>query len=284
MKYWQLIGYVGAAFLGYLIALELDLVLKLLLYFFYFSFGGGIQGINPGVFIIESFVVLAVGVLAGVRFFYKRKDLAPVFRPDKNKVLYSLLISLMFVLLPLASLSQETLSIYVTLVHPLELVARIVLSILMNSVIFYPFACLAMYLNRTRGNKAIPRRRFFAFALLINPIFIVIASSVNFSVAVAIYSEPCGVTYQGFLPDSAARDAGMLPQEIITKVNGITIRTINEFVIILDKIPGNTTIVFETVEGKVYELLRRYNEREDRYMIGIAFVSTALCPKEFDSQ
>jgi membrane-associated protease RseP (regulator of RpoE activity) len=168
--------------------------------------------------------------------------------------------------------------------EPASLLYAIPIMIISGIISFYLFSALLYYAYKNKKSKSFKQAKLLIIILLIifNPVFIAISDSLNTVYVFALSQESCGVTFQAFLEDSPAMDAGMVTGETIISIDGIEIRNTDEMSDYFDANQYEKTITVKTNEGNEYQFTLRYYEtpsKPSRYMMGIAYLSNVFCPR-----
>lgn len=277
----KIFQYLLAAFLGYIIISELyALIFSTIMILLLNTIGEAIIGIHPYFFGIPGTIVIILGIYSGIKSLRDKNIYYKIFKPEKKKILISLLLSI--TLVAIASIVLVHAFVYTQwgIIQPISPIIGIPGAIISYTILFYPFSCLFYHFYDNRRNKDFKaKKRVIALTIIMNPIFIFFSIALNVIIGAMILTEPCGVTYQGFLPDSAARDTGMKPQEVIVKIDDIEIKNIDDMSNYLAAISFNKTITIQTDKGNEYHLTLRFYEPENKYMLGITNVTTYYCRK-----
>jgi hypothetical protein len=258
---------------------ELLLLANIALVISFSGYGFSLYDLSPAFLISEAVLLASLGGLAGLRTVTGKGWLWKALAPDRRKAMYSLLISALFVMLPFLAIPADMLLEYLSSPGSEALWYELGFSVLVYAFLFYPFSGLAMATHEARKGSELRGRKPFSLAVGINPIFVGLALTVNIIILVTAMTFPCGVTFEGFLQESPARDAGMKAGDVITSINGIPVSGVVEMGDMLDGIPGNSSLSVGTSDGTTYSMVRYYNETEGRYLLGISQVSTHLCMK-----
>ena len=282
MKIKQIIHYIVAAVIGYLVVWELySLLYSVIMIIIVPLFGELFYSVPLFILPIPGLLVLIIGAYLGVRSYRKRDIYSKVFKPGRKNILISFLISITFVAVAYMSSILVVIIPDSGMAATMNPFASIPVAILLYAYFFYPFSCLAEYYYRNRKERGFDeKRKIITLGILLNPIFIALSISIMILIGTWMTMVPCGVTYQGFLPDSAARDAGMNPQEVIVRMDEIDITDMEKMSNHLSYNQYNRTIRIQTMEGNEYFVTMRFNEQENQYMLGITNVANYLCRKD----
>lgn len=189
-------------------------------------------------------------------------SLKNLLKPKKEKIIVDLLIILVLLALVLSISSlgypKQFFSIGLT-----GQIFGIIVGVLFGLVIYYPFACGAVFIySRIVRKEKKYEKKDLAFAvlfvLLFNPITYSLIIQGVMSVNHNVINQPCGIETMGFAENSPAKDAGMAAGEIITNIDNNKIDTIDSFThAVANKSPGDyvsiTTNIgsykFKTIEN-----------------------------------
>lgn len=273
--------YILAAFIGFLVIWQLyglaftGLILTTL--YLMGEIGNSLHQFNVMLGIVNIIIVM-LGVYIGIWSYRKQNLFHMIFNPEKNKILISLILSLILVGVSLLVNLGNFYIIGIDFVQKLNPVAGSLGALITYAFLFYPFSCITYYIFSHRKKlQTNIRIMLLGLMIIMNPIFILISVLLSVLITSAFYFEPCGVTYQDFTSNSAAKDAGMSPQEVIVKIDETEIRSYYDMKKYLDNISYNKTIKIITDQGKEYDVTLRFNETENKYRIGIYLVSTETC-------
>lgn len=277
----KIFQHILAALLGYLVVLEIySLIFSVSMIILVTSFGELILSIQPHFFGLLGLLVITLGVYSGIKSFRDRNLFYEIFRPEKNKIIVSVFISLIYVSIAFM-LNHSFVYSSMGTIQTVNPVIGIPGTIISYIILFYPFSSLAYYFYVERKSKRFKaKKKVIGLILMLNPVFISISIALSVLIGAALITEPCGVTYDGFLPDSAARDAGMKPQEVIVQIDDVEIKDIYDMRDYLANITYNKTLRIQTDEGNEYLLTLRVYVPENRYMFGITNVTNSFCRKD----
>lgn len=287
----EMLGYLFSAFLGYLIVREIyNIVFFFSMTVLISSLGQAIYGIPPQVLDISMIFVVLLGIYSGVKSFRDKNIFYEIFRPEKNKLILNLAVSLVFVSFIISYIFLNIIDPYAgvafvipdaQLASPLGYGLIFALLIIAYYVLFYPFSCLLYHLYSKRRDKKLKAgKKAFCLMILLNPLFVFVFAASYPLLGGILMTEPCGVTYHEFLPDSAARDAGMEIGDVIVRIDNTDIKSAEDLRDYLDSVSYDKPILIQTSEGKEYLVTPRFDESENRYMIGIRGTATKICSKE----
>lgn len=192
----------------------------------------------------------------------KIMSLKNLLKPKKEKIIVDLLIVLVMLalVLSISSLGYQKWFFSIGLAGQ---IFGIVVGVLLGLVIYYPFACGAVFIySRIAGKEKKYEKKDLVFAVL----FVLLFNHITYSLIIQgvmnfnhnVINQPCGIETTGFAENSPAKDAGMAAGEIITSIDNNKIDTTDSFTHALaNKRPGDyvsiTTNIgsykFKTIEN-----------------------------------
>ena len=276
----KLLKYVLAALLGILFVVGLYSLSFTIIFtsYLYLVRPLELSSVIYSVLLITQFIAAIIGIYVGIKSYQTKNIFYKIFKPNKNNILISLLLSIVFIAITI--LIGFRAIINNTIIESLS-VNDIILVVIYGIISFYLFSALLYYAYKNKKSKSFKNAKLLIIILLIifNPVFVVISDSLNVIYGFALSHEPCGVSFQAFLPDAPAMSAGMVPGETIISIDGIEMRNIKDMSDYMDVNQYEKTITVKTYEGNEYQLTLRYYETSSRYMMGIAGLSSMSCPR-----
>ena len=202
-------------------------------------------------------------------------------KPTKSKIILALALPFIYVLIVLIiGYIQDS-----AIIFPINYPITIVIGVLFESLITYPFTCAIVELaNGYRSkelNKLKTDKKYLSLVLLslilFNPVIIrLISVAVVFLTLPALSGFPCGVQIVEVFPDSPAEKAGLQDNDIILLFDDSpNARTINQLMqLLLKHEPGDIVSVF-TNRGE-YSMILGTNPDSGDPLIG-ASLANNIC-------
>lgn len=182
-----------------------------------------------------------------------------LFKPSKFKIIINIVVSLFmlimifFINLPAASPSFSSWSLY-------RKIATFFIGWFISFAIYYPLTSGILYLVSSIKNARYDVKKIIIAILMIiifNPISFTWMNYYKNYYQTLTQSTDCGLVINEILENSKVEEAGVRPLDLILKVDGEEVQTVNKFLKLLDKHkPGDKVVMITDKGERIVELVQ----------------------------
>ncbi len=231
-----------------------------------FNISNGSSMLVKQIFLISFLIFTIFSIYSGVKAVRTKNIYYIVFKPNKYNILISLIISVIFILLIFYISHGEAFNAFNDYKQVNILSFSVVLGILYQAIILYPFSALVYYLYKN-GIRRINIIIIIIF-LLINPVSL-FWSSVNQGYQ-QYHSKliPCGLKITEIADGSPLKNVKISVNDVIVSVDDVKINTYDDLFNFLNNIKTPTEINIKTKTAS-FLVIPFFNNDTQKYQLGI---------------